>query len=375
MGTAEGVNQLNTKNISDFKVTTINPVDLDCDKNMARSWLKEDARLIGRPGQFATWMRDIKVGDQVLARCTKTGELGYRKVKNIFIAENVPTYLLYCQVPLEDSTDILTFETSADSIILVCDRGWVDIKNLKAGDQLEIFDRSTFSTSLEACEKTSTVEHKKITVFCVKATGMRRKMFSLELEDFHSYSVGGLELWLHDGMEYEMQEPISNTNHKPSQNFLRICGCSNMGGQQYVLDETNLPNELEYTYPAMKLISRCEQTGKRTVSKILHRLYHERIELCDLYYLHNGEQRCAGLSRAQELLVKNRGWVRAEQLIAGDMLESGDGNLTVVEYVQTEWGGEPDDSNFFAFILDGHNNFCLGWNGELCARGFRFDEA
>ncbi|MFZ6678881.1 hypothetical protein [Undibacterium sp. Tian12W] len=355
----------------DFKVTALNPDGLKCNKSISSVWVREEAYLISRSDYSRTLIRDVEIGQEILGRCEKTGEVGYRKVKNVFVAENVPTYLLYFQSADEKNDDIFTMETSANTNLWVSEQGWVSLINLRAGDKVESLDHATFLDLFKANRKSITVENKKNTVFAVKATGMLRKMYSLELEDFYTYSIYGSNLWLRDALEMEGFSPSRET--KSPLDALRICGCSGMGEQQYVLNEEHLQLELSIVRTTTRLVSRCDKTGEQTFSQVRHILHHQGIEICDVFYTHNGQKRCAGMSYAQELLVKGRGWVRATDLIPGDVFESGPGNVTVVDYVQTEWGGEPDDSSFFSFILNGNNNFCLGWDGELCARGFRFD--
>lgn len=354
-----------------FKVTALNQGELKCHKDFFRAWVREDAYLISKSGYSDILIRHLEVGDEILGRCEKTGEIGYRKVKSIFSAENAPTYLLYYQSTEERNSVISTMETTANANFLVSGRGWVSLMNLRTGDEVESLDYSVFSELFKANGKLTAVENKKNVVFAVKATGMLRTMYSLELEDCYSYSVSGHNLWLRDAIVVE--NFVSNAKTEFVSEGLRICGCCSMGGQQYVLDENRYPCEIDFVYPNMAIMSRSDKTGEYTVSQVCYLLQHQRIEICDIYYTHNGDKKCAGMSCAQELLVKGRGWVRATDLFPGDVFESGTGNVTVVDHVQTEWGGEADDSSFISFVLDGDNNYCLGWDGELCARGFKSD--
>ncbi|MFZ6653961.1 hypothetical protein [Undibacterium sp. TJN19] len=336
-----------------------------------RAWTRNTGDVFGGARQRNLFFPKIKIGDKVLAHNVETGELGYSKVVNVYTMDNVPSYILYCEDIHGVRDRIQTIEAAENLLLLVEGKGWTRLIDLQIGDRIRSFDSDARRQSMNS--EVETLQSKEVVVLGIKKTGMLRKMYSLELDSSHSYCMGDLLLWMHDGVG---QEPVKQAvatmpvDELSQLGSLRICG---VGGLEFVKEPGKRLLDMEYVSRGRNLCGRNKKTGELTVSKVLYQWEHRDIEKCNLFYLYNEEPHRVHMSCAQEILVKGGNWVRAMNLQSGDILESGD-DLTVVEYVETLCDGEIEHEDFYAFILDGDNNFCVGENSAICLRGFRFDE-
>ncbi|MBS7531046.1 Hint domain-containing protein, partial [Hazenella sp. IB182353] len=117
-------------------------------------------------------IEEIEVGDEVLSKDDKTGELGYRKVATLFEREVNETYEIY--VGKEK------IETTAEHPFWVIKKGWTKVKDLRKGDQLltSSGDRLTIG---------------KIVIKSKPAT-----VYNIEVEGYHTYFVSDSSIWVHN---------------------------------------------------------------------------------------------------------------------------------------------------------------------------------
>lgn len=342
-----------------------------------QAWVPEDTNILSEDDGYSKNIRisEVRIGDEILSYDVKTDQFACRKVLNVHIKHEVPSYLLYCRGG-NSISEIETLEATATFPVFVANKGWVSLSDLKAGDRIKSFDSDAFYASLAVEPRVR--KNKELLVFGIKQTGNLKTMYGLELEDVHSYCVGCLLLWTHDGIWSGNENSsinVDDTSNQPEYQvgIPKIGGCSSL---EYLLDGEFEIKELGDTYRTCKLMSRQVETGELRPALVRERIYHQRIELCDLYYFYNGESYHAALAYGQEVLMANGLWKRAIGLKSGDILESGSGNFTVVESLEAEWDDETDTMSFLSLMMDGdrNSNFCIGLHHQLCLRGFHFDE-
>jgi RHS repeat-associated protein len=119
----------------------------------------------------------IRVGDRVLSRDEKTGEVAYRQVARVFETPNQPVYELRLS---NAEGDAETFHATGDHPFYVRHSGWTRAVDLLPGD--EIF------TSLGGWLKVSGGTW----------TDRRTTVYNLEVDGTHTYFVGQLQAWVHN---------------------------------------------------------------------------------------------------------------------------------------------------------------------------------
>ncbi len=342
-----------------------------------QAWVPEDTNLFGKEDGYGKRIsiEEIKIGEEILAYDVKADKFEYKKVLNVHIKHEVPAYLLYCK-GRTDSSEIETHEAAATFPVLVTDKGWVNLIDLKAGDRIKSFDWLAFGASGPA--ESRALKNKELIVFGIKQTGNLKTMYSLELDDALSYCIGGLSLWTNGGMELGNESLYVNAEKKSSKHEYRI-GVPGIGGCglfQYLRNSECAIKELDEIWGGSHLMSRQVGTGELRPTLVRERIYHQRLEMCELSYLHNGENDRVNLAYGQEILLENGVWKRSMDLRAGDILESGTGNFTVVESLQLEGDYGIETFDFLSLMMEGDNNsnYCIGLHHELCLRGFHFDE-
>ncbi len=120
------------------------------------------------------YIENIKVGDSVYAANPETGEVGIKKVVEVFVKE---TYTLY-HVITETEEIVVTNEHP----FWVVEIGWVEAEDLKKGDVLLLQNGKTMLV-LETI-----VENLEEPVF----------VYNFEVEDWHTYFVGKGQILVHN---------------------------------------------------------------------------------------------------------------------------------------------------------------------------------
>ncbi len=117
-------------------------------------------------------IEDIKVGDQVLSKDEKTGEVKYKVVTATFNHETNEIYQIHIGNQKIESTYNHPF--------YVKNKGWTFVKDLKVGDLLVQSNGNTI--------KIDSIEllHKKVTVY------------NMTVDEFHTYFVSDLGIWVHN---------------------------------------------------------------------------------------------------------------------------------------------------------------------------------
>jgi hypothetical protein len=119
-------------------------------------------------------------GMEVLSRCEVTGEVAYRKVTRVFEHESQEVY----ELTYSEDHEVFksgNFLVTGNHPIWVIDQGWVKVEDLKVGDEFLTADGTRSHLIALAKEPyTNTV-------------------YNIEVEDFHTYFVGGWTgLWVHN---------------------------------------------------------------------------------------------------------------------------------------------------------------------------------
>jgi hypothetical protein len=210
----------------------------------------------------------IKVGDEVLSRDEVTGEQAYRRVVNTFIHDdkailNVTIDAAGNMTPVAQSVAewdskeyraILrwrdTISVTTEHPFWVNDVGWVSAGSLQPGQEVEIcYDLNTEDINLpigwdRLYEKRLSGERWTAKVVDVQPTERYRKVYNLEVEEFHTYFVSGLGVWVHntknvfaDGATPPIALEKSTPNTKPVVVFKRESSPSGgIAGEYEIID-------------------------------------------------------------------------------------------------------------------------------------------
>ncbi|BBB70260.1 hypothetical protein UNDYM_6007 (plasmid) [Undibacterium sp. YM2] len=360
-------NELN--NFSNAQVMAV-PEIADQKKNILCPWVSEDVEIVTKKSLYGQSIWSIKIGDEILARCDKTGQMAFRKVLNIFTEKDVPTYLLYYVI--NNQVPVYPVEVTASLPFWVKNKGWTPVFNIKKGDALLGFDRFAFSEAEKngiehfSCEEWSFVD--------IKKTGLLRRVYSLELEEMHSYFVGGIKLCAPDAT-YLATNSHAITNEKMERIITGgvICGVQT---DTMVEVKEHGPLAIEWLLPEAghEILSRCDKTGQLGYSKVRKLICHEETPQCELtFQINDDEYRVVRVAEGQEFLMEGNIWVRAVDLKPRDVFETNDNNRVVVDEIQTKFiDDEPRYNSFYTIELEGYNSFCI--DNRLWVRGIRFDE-
>ncbi|WP_289140972.1 polymorphic toxin-type HINT domain-containing protein [uncultured Brevibacillus sp.] len=117
-------------------------------------------------------IEEIEVGDKVLAKSDETGEVAYKEVVGLFQKQADEIYYVHI------GDEII--EVTGEHPFWLDGKGWTFVKDLKAGDLLVSSDGSKLA--IDKIEK----EPREATVY------------NFEVEDFHSYFVSNLGIWVHN---------------------------------------------------------------------------------------------------------------------------------------------------------------------------------
>lgn len=117
-------------------------------------------------------IEEIQVGDKVLAKDDKTGDIQFKNVNHLFKKETEITYTV--KVGKEKII------TTPDHPFWIKDRGWVEAEYLRTNDLL------TTSSGQWLPIKDIVIEQQKIIVY------------NFEVDEYHSYFVSNLDIWVHN---------------------------------------------------------------------------------------------------------------------------------------------------------------------------------
>ncbi len=344
--------------------------------NLHRAWVDGESDVFLEYGKYrnrTVRISELKAGENALSWCEKTQQLKYCKVLNVLTKESQPTFYLYCEGFSKLIADTRAVEVNANLPFFVVGQGWTTYADVKVGDKIKAFDRDAFRTSIY--DAVEILQNKELTVVGKKRSGVSKTLYSVEVEDFHSYCLGEIGAWVHDGNGIEALPLSVATTAALAACFggiSRIGGCS--GSESIVANDYDNPIEISWVSPSSHLLSRDEETGTLKKNTALHRVFHEALHRAYIYYKHNGEKRFSILPYGQDILLKGQGWTNVTDLQPGDIFESGPDNHTVLTSIELEPGGELEMSHFYAFVMEGAVNYCIGDDSELCLRGFEFDE-
>lgn len=243
--------------------------------------------------------------------------------------------------------------------------------DIKKGDAFLGFDRIVFSEA----EKNG-IEHFSCKEWCfvdIKKTGLLRRVYSLELEEMHSYFVGGIKLCVPDAT-YLATNSHAITNEKRGEIITGgvVCGVQT---DTMVEVKEHGPLAIEWLLPeaGYEILSRCDKTRQLGYSKVRSLIFHQEIPQCELTFQIDGDEyRAVGVAQGQEFLMEGNIWVRVIDLKPGDVFETNDGNIVVVDEIQTIFIEGPRYGGFYTIEIEGDNSFCI--DNTLWVRGIRFDE-
>nr|WP_286118981.1 polymorphic toxin-type HINT domain-containing protein [Thermoactinomyces sp. DSM 45891] len=114
----------------------------------------------------------MQIGDKVLAKDEKTGNLDYKKVVHLFEREVDEIYEVY----VSDQK----IETTAEHPFWVEGKGWTKVKDLREGDKLQ------------------TSEGKRIPIDKIVVKKKHATVYNIEVEGYHTYFVSNLNIFVHN---------------------------------------------------------------------------------------------------------------------------------------------------------------------------------
>ena len=117
-------------------------------------------------------VEDIQIGDKVLAKDDKTGDIAYKEVVDLFNRIAYKTYII--------SIGETKITVTGEHPFWVQDKGWVETKDLETGDILTTYDGQELPID------DILVKEEKVTVY------------NFEVADYHTYFVSELAVWTHN---------------------------------------------------------------------------------------------------------------------------------------------------------------------------------
>ncbi|UPY81078.1 TIGR04388 family protein (plasmid) [Leptospira weilii] len=166
-------------------------------------------------------IEEIQVGDEVLSWDEESGEVSYKAVTELFVHDI--NHLFDVEVNFQE-----TFHTTWNHPFwLVNERSWVQVKDLKVGDIVQLKDGSSVPIT-------------KISAYSVSKTSV----YNLEIEENHSYYVGKGGVLVHN---YAI--PLgARILHALVTAGIAYCSSNNCGG---VINSNGNPNENKPELPAI----------------------------------------------------------------------------------------------------------------------------
>ncbi|WP_394489228.1 polymorphic toxin-type HINT domain-containing protein [Roseateles sp. BYS96W] len=171
--------------------------NMNCDANPAIADVSRKAEIekagfdgetpvhVDRPNQYGDCVEEIQyieAGDRVLSRCEETGEMAYKRVLKKFSHGLQQQYMLDCGTEIESQQELWyvgPLYAAEEHPFWVQGKGWVAVRDLKAGDVLLSCDGAY--TELRHISKAGVHE-----------------VWNLEVEDFHTYFVTHTGIWVHN---------------------------------------------------------------------------------------------------------------------------------------------------------------------------------
>ncbi|WP_374356910.1 polymorphic toxin-type HINT domain-containing protein [Chitinimonas sp.] len=152
-------------------------------------------------------IRDIRVGDLVLARSEITGEQDYRRVIKTYEHEVDEVYLVGWDIPsVWEDTGMLhcSVVATGEHPFWIRNKGWVEVRDLQLEDKLQICDpaplddcfRELHGLSKDFC-KTQVQWASITTLEKLPRNPFGHFVHNLDVEDFHTYFVGLTGAWVH----------------------------------------------------------------------------------------------------------------------------------------------------------------------------------
>ncbi|MCL2021334.1 MAG: HINT domain-containing protein [Betaproteobacteria bacterium] len=133
----------------------------------------------------------LRPGIEVLSRCEKTGEIAYKRITKVFMHESQEVFNIeyYCGL-LDRNMRVMA---TGNHPFWVTGKGWVNVIDLKEGDQFENFDGSSAKF----------IELEKL--------WYRNPVYNIEVEDFHTYFVAGGILVHNKNKEISSVRPLNES--------------------------------------------------------------------------------------------------------------------------------------------------------------------
>ncbi len=117
-------------------------------------------------------IEDIEIGDKVLSKDEKTGQKAYKKVLHLFQHDDDTIYTIYVKGK--------KIEATGNHPFWVDGKGWVLVEDLKVGDIL-----------LQS-------NGEKLKIDQIDAEHRMETVYNFEVEDYHTYFVSDLGIWVHN---------------------------------------------------------------------------------------------------------------------------------------------------------------------------------
>ncbi|MGG4147628.1 polymorphic toxin-type HINT domain-containing protein, partial [Paenibacillus algorifonticola] len=134
-------------------------------------------------------IEEIEVGDKVLSKDDETGEVAYKEVVGLFQKQADEIYYVHIGDEVIEATGEHPFWLDG--------KGWTFVKDLKVGDLLVSSDGTKLA--IDKIEK----ESREATVY------------NFEVEDYHSYFVSNLGIWVHNCAVKGMGKGLETRGYKP----------------------------------------------------------------------------------------------------------------------------------------------------------------
>ncbi len=298
----------------------------------------------------------LSVGSEVLARCTGTGKISFKKILSISIFENIPTYSLYY---LSSEGFIEALKATENQKIWIKGKGWTELRLVSAGDVV-ICCPYTFPSDRQQVEVPYTYD--EVSVHAVTASGLSEKIYQLAIEDFHSLFISYEGLLITDSTMLDKSAAISadSTALQKAAFNTEVVG---LGMETEIWMEGGMKRIIENMRPGIKVQSISPYGSEMLDSQVLNVFERNNLPCRTLNVKIGGLSHSPICAASSQLFnVKGIGWTKVSELKIGDLLLTNEDKYAIVSDI----GRVEVGPILYNLTVRGQNAYFVGSAGLMC---------
>ena len=349
----------------------------------------------------------IQVGDLVLSQPETGGELAYKRVLNTVVHQDKHVILVSYLVDGEDESRHLA--VTGNHPFWVKGKGWLRADRMSSGAFVQLQDgreayvhlaEPLYKTNREGfgwtchpgSEEGTEVDFRSGRMQMVSERSLNgedsggwgfvtQNIYNFEVEEFHTYYVGELGVWVHNtncgspkGTMASMNMQLNNEDQSTAAGGAAAQGLA-IGteieaaivendacftGDTPVMMEGGVQREIEMIYPGDKVLSRCEETGQIACREVIRRF----VDIKETYYVTFVDDGAAHeppleATPGHPFWVLDKGWTEVKNLQLGDVIKTYDGRDVIVDGVMPTM----DEANVYNLEVSEFHTYFVGKRG------------